>query len=301
MRNMATALFLTERDDLSYEGLFQADGKTKVNPPAHKGRIITTIQKAKEVKPLVEKCITIACKAIPHEREAEKFATSAERNTSEWKTWRESDNHAKWVAAMAPAVNARRRVFAMLRDKEAVSILFGDVAPRFEGRPGGYTRVMRLAKPRLGDNGTRAILEFVGKNDRVAAPSAPKPSFAADAAPAATAATATAAATATEEKTAEEDAPKSPKGIAFDDLKVVEGIGPKCEEALKAAGIGTWKDLADSTPEKITEILTAAEGNFGGQVPTTWPEQASIAVAGDWEKLEKWQDELDGGKPVSDA
>lgn len=178
---MATALFLTERDELAYEGLFQADGKTKVNPPTHKGRIITTIQKAKEVKPLVEKCITIACKAIPHQREAEKFATSAERNTSEWKSWRESDNHKKWVAAIAPAVNARRRVFSLLRDKEAVTILFDDVAPRFESRPGGYTRVMRLAKPRLGDNGTRAILEFVGKHDRVAAASAPKPSFAADA------------------------------------------------------------------------------------------------------------------------
>ena len=94
---------------------------------------------------------------------------------------------------------------------------------------------------------------------------------------------------------------KSPKGLGPDDLKVVEGIGFKCEDALKAAGIGTWKDLADSTPEKITEILTAAEGNFGGQVPTTWPEQAAMAVAGDWEKLEKWQDELDGGKPVEDA
>ena len=258
MRNLATALFLTERDDLAYEGLFQADGKTKVNPPTHKGRIVTTLQKAKEVKPLVEKCITLACKAIPHEREADKFATSAERNTSEWKTWRESENHGKWVAAMAPAVNARRRVYSMLRDKEAVSILFGDVAPRFEDRPGGYTRVMRLAKPRLGDNGTRAILEFVGKHDRVAAAPAPKPSFASDAAPAAAAAV---AAPAAEETAAEEEAPateeapkseepaKSPKGKGPDDLKVVEGIGRKCEEALKAAGIGTWKDLADSTPE----------------------------------------------------
>ncbi len=304
MRNLATALFLTERDEMAYEGLFQADGKTKVNPPTHKGRIVTTLQKAKEVKPLVEKCVTIACKAIPHEREAEKFATSAERNTSEWKTWRESENHQKWVAAMAPAVNARRRVFSMLRDKEAVSILFGDVAPRFEGRPGGYTRVMRLAKPRLGDNGTRAILEFVGKHDRVAAAPAPKPSFASDAAPAAAtaaAAGATASAAAADDAPkadAQEETPKSPKGIAFDDLKVVEGIGPKCEEALKAAGIATWKELSESTPEKITEILTAAEGNFGGQVPTTWPEQASMAVAGEWDKLEKWQDELDGGKPV---
>ena len=296
MRNLANALFLTERDDLAYEGLFQADGKTTVKPPAHKGRIVTTIQKAKEVKPLVEKCITIACKAIPHAREAEKFATSAERNSSEWKQWRESDSHQKWVAAIAPAVNARRRVFSMLRDKEVVSILFEDVAPRFENRPGGYTRVMRLAKPRLGDNGTQAILEFVGKHDRVAKAAAPKPSFASDAAPAAKEKPAADA-----PKADAEEAPKSPKGVAFDDLKVVEGIGPKCAEALKAAGIATWKDLADSTPEKITEILTEAEGNFSGQVPTTWPEQASLAVAGEWEKLEKWQDELDGGKPVADA
>ena len=186
----------------------------------------------------------------------------------------------------------------MLRDKEAVQILFDDIAERFENRPGGYTRIMRLAKPRLGDAGTRAILELVGERDRVVQKSE-KPSFAAEESkPAAEKPAAAAAATAA---ATEEAAPKSPKGLGFDDLKVVEGIGPKCEEALKAAGIDTWKALADSTPEKITEILTAAEGNFGGQVPTTWPEQAAMAVAGDWDKLEKWQDELDGGKPVDNA
>ena len=47
-------------------------------------------------------------------------------------------------------------------------------------------------------------------------------------------------------------------------------------------------------------FLGGAEGNFSGQVPTTWPEQAGMAVAGDWDKLEKWQDELDGGKPPAD-
>jgi len=82
---------------------------------------------------------------------------------------------------------------------------------------------------------------------------------------------------------------------------VVEGIGPKCEEALKAGEITSWQELADSTPEKITEILTAAEGNFAGQVPTTWPKQAAMAVAGEWDKLEQWQDELDGGKIVEES
>jgi large subunit ribosomal protein L17 len=48
-----------------------------------------------------------------------------------------------------------------------VSVLFDEVAPRFVDRPGGYTRIVRLAKPRLGDAGTQAILEFVGVRDRV--------------------------------------------------------------------------------------------------------------------------------------
>lgn len=176
LRNLATGLFLTERDESFYEGLTMADGKSIVNPPRHKGRVVTTIQKAKEVKPLVEKCITIAKKAIPHEQAAQEFATDADRNTEAWKQWRESEQWQKWNAAMAPAVDARRRVFAMLRDKEAVEILFDDVAHRFVERPGGYTRVMRLAQPRLGDAGTQAILEFVGRHDRVARVSQ-KPAF----------------------------------------------------------------------------------------------------------------------------
>jgi len=178
LRNLAASLFLTERDEAYYDGLTQPDG-TAVNPPRHKGRVVTTIQKAKEVRPLVEKCITIAIKSIPHEQAADAFSTDAERNSEAWKKWRESDEYQKWNAAMAPAVNARRRVFALLREKEAVEILFDDVAYRFIDRPGGYTRILRMATPRLGDAGIQAILEFVGVHDRVAQVSQ-KPSFASD-------------------------------------------------------------------------------------------------------------------------
>ena len=175
-RNLASSLVLTERDDEYYEGLYQADGSTVVNPPAQKGRVVTTVENAKEVRGLVEKCITIARKSLQHERDAEQFATSAERNSEEWKSWRHGEQWRKWNASMAPAVNARRRVFSMLRDKEAVAIIFDELAPRFEDRPGGYTRILKIAKVRLGDAGAQAILEFGGVNDRVTTESQ-KPAF----------------------------------------------------------------------------------------------------------------------------
>ena len=156
LRNLASALFLTERD-----------AEYDENKPKVKGRIVTTIAKAKEVRPLVEKCITVARRGLAAEQAAGEFGADADRGTESWKSWRESDRWSKWNAAVAPAVAARRRCLRLLGDKHAVRVLFDEVAPRFADRPGGYTRILRLAKPRLGDAGTRAILEFVGVRDRV--------------------------------------------------------------------------------------------------------------------------------------
>lgn len=155
LRNLACSLILTERD-----------AEFEENPPKVKGRVVTTIDKAKEVRPLVEKCVTIARRALPSLEAAEQHETEAERNSEEWRAWRKSDRWHDWNQAIAPALAARRRVASILGDKEAVQILFEDIAPRYVDRPGGYTRIVRLATPRLGDAGTQAILEFVGKNDR---------------------------------------------------------------------------------------------------------------------------------------
>ena len=78
-----------------------------------------------------------------------------------------------------------------------------------------------------------------------------------------------------------------------DDLKKIEGIGPKIASTLVEAGVATFADLAKTSPEKISEIIAGVRGNH---VTDTWPEQAQLAADGKWDELKKWQDELDGGK-----
>ncbi|MFT4539132.1 MAG: large subunit ribosomal protein L17 [Planctomycetota bacterium] len=90
-------------------------------------RIITTVQKAKAVKPFVEKMITLS---------------------------------------KDPCQHNRRRAFAKLRNKDAVIKLFDVLGPRFQERPGGYCRILKLAKRRLGDAGERAIFEFVERTPK---------------------------------------------------------------------------------------------------------------------------------------
>ena len=166
MRNLASCLILTERDDEFYEGMFQSDGKTSIKPPAIKGRIITTLAKAKEARSYIERCISIAKRALPQQTAAAQFGSTAERNSEQWLKWRRSAQWKKWAAAMAPVVVAKRRAFQMLGSKDAVRLLFDEIAPRFADRKGGYTRILKLSKTRLGDAGDRAIIEFVGVHDR---------------------------------------------------------------------------------------------------------------------------------------
>ncbi|MEM6699647.1 MAG: helix-hairpin-helix domain-containing protein [Bacteroidota bacterium] len=81
-----------------------------------------------------------------------------------------------------------------------------------------------------------------------------------------------------------------------DDLKVVEGIGPKIEGLLKADGINTWSDLAASSVDRLKEILTKAGDRYKLAVPDTWPKQAELAAAKKWVELREYQDYLQGGK-----
>src|SRR5207249_11993869 len=93
--------------------------------------------KAKEVRPFVEKLVTLAKKGSLH---------------------------------------ARRLALSRLPDREAVDRLFNELGPRFQDRPGGYTRIIKRHERRLGDAGKTAFLEFLKAGEtkvRARAPSLP--------------------------------------------------------------------------------------------------------------------------------
>ena len=93
-------------------------------------RIRTTLQKAKELRPLAEKAVT-----------------QGKRDT----------------------VHARRQVNRMISDRDLVKKLFDEIAPRYQERPGGYTRIIKLG-PRKGDGAEMAYLEFVDRSETDSAP-----------------------------------------------------------------------------------------------------------------------------------
>ncbi|MCR9103477.1 MAG: 50S ribosomal protein L27 [bacterium] len=92
----------------------------------------------------------------------------------------------------------------------------------------------------------------------------------------------------------------SGKKINQDDLKMVEGVGPKIEGLLNEGGIHTWEDLANAPTEKVQAILDEAGPRYRMHDPATWAKQAKLAHEGQWEELEALQDRLDGGREVSD-
>ena len=94
-----------------------------------------------------------------------------------------------------------------------------------------------------------------------------------------------------------EEKPKKAKKVAEgDDLKIIEGVGPKIADLLINAGIITFADLAATPAEKIQEILDAAGSKFAMHDPTTWAQQAELARDGKMDELKELQDKLNAGK-----
>jgi hypothetical protein len=83
---------------------------------------------------------------------------------------------------------------------------------------------------------------------------------------------------------------------APDDLKIVEGIGPKIEELLNREGIYTFAQLAEAYPDHLMRLLRAAGPRFQIQDPTTWPQQAQLAAENRWDELKELQQRLTAGR-----
>lgn len=92
-------------------------------------RVVTSLSKAKALRPFVEKMITLARSDDPKTR-----------------------------------LHRIRRAVSFLQDKTAVKKLFDVIGPRFANRPGGYTRILRLADYRIGDGGSKVIFELLENN-----------------------------------------------------------------------------------------------------------------------------------------
>lgn len=84
--------------------------------------------------------------------------------------------------------------------------------------------------------------------------------------------------------------------VRLDDLRLVEGIGPKIEGLMNDDGIRTWQELADASVERLERILEAAGPDYNMHVPATWSRQARLLVEGKWAEYKRLTDELTGGR-----
>jgi hypothetical protein len=92
-----------------------------------------------------------------------------------------------------------------------------------------------------------------------------------------------------------EPAPAPEPEAAADDLTKIEGIGPKMQAALKAAGITTFARLAQASEDELRAAIEAAGMRFAPSAKT-WAEQAAFAARGDWDGLAAFQASLTAGR-----
>lgn len=86
------------------------------------------------------------------------------------------------------------------------------------------------------------------------------------------------------------------KRVKYNDLKIIEGIGPKIEGLFLQAGVNSWEKLAATSVEECQGILKSGGDRFKMHDPGSWPIQAGLAHENQWKELAKWQEEHKGGK-----
>jgi len=150
----------------------------------------------------------------------------------------------------------------------------------------GVDGTVNFRKKRLG----RTFVNIIPKGEEVTTAPAVKKTVAkkAEAAPAAPKAE------------AKKEAPAKAAKVKGDDMRKIEGIGPKIAEKLAEAGIASFADLAKSEVSKLQEVLDAAGSRYASRNPSTWPMQADLAAASKWDELKDLQARIENGVLKSD-
>lgn len=142
------------------------------------GQIVTTLPRAKAVQPMVEKIVTLAKRGDLHARRLVIAKLGGDRMGFEWlylpkgasddekKHVQELRERAEKFFDVPPGDKVERNRYGELRKApRLVKHIFDNVAPRFRDRPGGYTRIIKLGRHRVGDAGELVLLQFVGAEE----------------------------------------------------------------------------------------------------------------------------------------
>lgn len=139
------------------------------------GQILTTLQKAKDLRPFAERLITLAKRArggdlVARRRIArlmgERYYIPTE-NQADYDAMSDTERRAVRQSRSGRRHRSGQGSGSLAFTSRAISHrLIHDVAGRYEDRPGGYTRVIRVSRVRVGDSGAQAILQLVGEESR---------------------------------------------------------------------------------------------------------------------------------------
>jgi large subunit ribosomal protein L17 len=142
------------------------------------GQVVTTVPKAKAVQPMVEKIITMAKRGDVASRRMVIAKLGGDRAAFDWlflakdasdaekdKVNKQRDHAAQFFDVPESSAVERNRYGELRKAPKLVKHIFEHVAPRFRDRPGGYTRIVKLGRARVGDGTELCVIQFVGAEE----------------------------------------------------------------------------------------------------------------------------------------